>query len=562
MATWHSKCSVSSPALALGTIAAPYSIAFRGCFLASEVQNVNYGRRWLVLAVLSLALFMLLLDSTIVNIAVPDIIRSLNASVTDIEWVIDAYLLGFAVLLIAFGRLGDLFGRKRLFMVGLIVFTVSSATCGFAPNEIFLIISRVAQAIGGSMMMPQTLSNIRVIFPPVQRGVAMGIWGAVAGAATALGPTIGGVLVQFYSWRWIFFVNVPVGIVAVVAAWLLIKENKIDRPERVDFPGLVLVSLAMFCLVFALIEGVTYGWGSTLIITMLVAAGALFVVFVIVERSVAQPLVDLSLFRNRTFSAGNYAAMSIGFGLLGVLFLLTLFLQIVLGFGALEAGLTLTASSGMVMIVAPLAGRAAGRFGSRWLVFAGLLLCTIGVLFLTRISLTTTWQSLVGPLVIVGIGVGLTQAPTTTAVISAAPAQKTGNASGILTTARQVGAVFGISVLGAVLQNSLIGSLTNDIGNMPIPAAAKAQIIQQFAQGGINFTTGTAPSISGPFGAAINQAFRQDLVPAINLTFFVAAIVTAVGAFVALLMCNPLAAEARATKSGEAGAEQAANTGC
>lgn len=530
--------------------------------MARGEKEENESRKWVVLAILSLALFMLLLDTTIVNIAVPNIIAELHTSVTSIEWVIDAYLLAFASFLIASGRLGDLLGRKSLFIGGLTVFTASSATCGFATSDVFLIASRSVQAIGSAMMMPQTLSTIRVIFPPVERGAAMGVWGAVAGAATALGPSIGGVLVQFYSWRLIFFVNVPIGIAAATAAWLVIRESRISKAQRIDVPGLVLVTLGMLSLVFALTEGQTFGWTSPLIISMLVAAGILLMAFVLVEQRVPDPLVDLSLFRSRTFSAGNYAAMSIGFGLLGFLFLLTLFLQIALGFSALEAGLVLTSSSSMVMIVAPLAGRAAGRFGSRWLVFSGLALATVGLLSLRGISLQTTWQSLIAPLIVVGIGVGLTQAPTTTAVMSSAVPQKAGNASGILGTARQVGAVLGISVLGAILQTSMTSGLTKVINGLPISAAAKAQIINQLVGQGLNFSTGTAPTIAGPFANVIGQAFRQQLVSAIDTAFTAAAIVTAIGAMVALLMCNPLAAERRAIEAGEVAAEQAANIGC
>jgi EmrB/QacA subfamily drug resistance transporter len=412
------------------------------------------GRKWLVLAVVCCAVFMMNLDITIVNIALPDIMKSFNVGLASIEWVINAYVLVFAVLLITMGKVGDLKGRKLLFMCGLAVFTIASLTCGLAPNEHVLIASRAVQAVGGAAMMPATLSILNVAFGDSGRGMALGIWGAVAGAAAALGPIIGGALVQAHSWRLIFLVNVPIGIAAFIAAAFIIAESTDPSARRrLDIPGVLAISVALFSITFGLVEGAKYGWTSALILALFAVGAAALVAFVFIERRAQAPIVRLEFFRNRTFSAGNVVGALLMFGLIGILFTLVMFLQNTLGYSAIKTGLVLLPMPAVTMIVAPISGRLSDRIGSRWLLFFGMLLTALGIYLMAGISSSTTWQQLMLPLPIAGLGMGLSLAPMTSAVMASVPVEQSGAAAGILSTMRQIGASLGISVLGAILQS-------------------------------------------------------------------------------------------------------------
>ena len=295
----------------------------------SETREFN---KWLILTVLSIALFMMNLDVTIVNIALPNIMDTLNTSISDVEWVINVYILAFAVSLITMGRFGDIFGRKRFFIGGLVLFTTASLLCGLAENIEMLIIARALQGFGGAAMMPATLSILNVAFEDGQRGQAMGIWGAVSGAASALGPILGGLLVDNLSWHYIFLVNVPFGIIAVIVGIIIINET-VDPSANlnIDWPGVGTASAALFCLTFALIEGQKYGWGSVLIVCAFTISFVGFILFVYIEKHREFPLIDIGLFRNINFTAGNTLGALLMFGLIGIIFLLVLFLQIVLG---------------------------------------------------------------------------------------------------------------------------------------------------------------------------------------------------------------------------------------
>lgn len=420
-----------------------------------EVAVKPGGRKWWVLVVVCCAVFMMNLDITIVNIALPDIMKGFNVDLSAIEWVINAYVLTFAVLLVTMGKVGDLRGRKLLFMCGLAVFTIASLTCGLAPNEHVLVASRAVQAVGGAAMMPATLSILNVAFGNSGRGMALGIWGAVAGAAAALGPIIGGALVQAHSWRLIFLVNVPVGIVAFIAAAFIIAESTDPGAKRrLDIPGVLAISVALFAITFGLVEGAKYGWTSALILALFAVGAVGLAVFVLIERRAEAPIVRLDFFRNRTFSAGNIVGALLMFGLIGILFTLVMFLQNNLGYSAIKTGLVLLPMPAVTMIVAPISGRLSDRIGSRWLLFFGMLLTALGIYLMAGISSTTTWQQLMLPLPIAGLGMGLSLAPMTSAVMASVPVEQSGAAAGILSTMRQIGASLGISVLGAILQSS------------------------------------------------------------------------------------------------------------
>jgi len=332
--------------------------------MARAAQPKN---EWLVLLVLSLGFFMILLDTTIVNIAIPAMISGLHSSLDQILWVLNAYLLAYAVLLITAGRLGDFFGQRRLFALGLVIFTVASALCGLSQTGTQLILARILQGVGGAMLAPQTLSIITMIFPPERRGAAFGIWGAVAGVATVTGPTLGGFLVTYINWRWIFFVNVPVGIIALAGAFLVVPDLRPGVLHRLDIGGVLLASASLFLIVFGLVEGQRYDWGAIwgpVTIPEIIGVGlVLFVVFIFFERFQDEPLMPLSLFDNRNFSIAIWVSAVVAFGMLGFFIPVTIFFQSVLGFSALKAGLTFLPMSLVSMVIAPVARRHSDNYG-------------------------------------------------------------------------------------------------------------------------------------------------------------------------------------------------------
>jgi EmrB/QacA subfamily drug resistance transporter len=434
-----------------------------------------YARKWWVLVAVCLALFVAILDSTVVNIAIPTIVEDLGASLAEIEWVLNAYTLTFAALLITFGRLGDMYGRRRMFIVGLIVFGLGSAACGLAPTPQVLIAARVAQASGAAFMMPATLSLTAVSFPPEQRGLALGIWGAVSGVALAIGPTLGGLVTENLGWQYIFFINIPIIAVAIPFTLWAVRESRDERDHTLDWLGALLSIAVLVSFNYAMIEGPGRGWDDPLILGLLAASAVLLLVFVAWERRAKEPVLDLDLFRNRTFSAGNATGAVLMFGMMGVFFMVPLFLQTQLGFGAVRAGLALTPMSFAIMFAAPFSGRLSDRIGSKWLIFGGLLTAAASVWWLSYIALDTTVAWLAAPFIVAGIGMGLVMAPMTSAVMASAPEAEEGSAAGILSTMRQVGAVMGIAILGAVFASQMaagIGEAVRETDTLPPELAA------------------------------------------------------------------------------------------
>jgi EmrB/QacA subfamily drug resistance transporter len=506
-----------------------------------------------VLAVLCLGLFMILLDGTIVNIAIPHIQTAFKTSFSNIEWVMNAYILVFAVLLVTLGRFGDLWGRRKLFIAGLTLFTVGSLACGLAPTIGALIGFRVVQGAGGAAMMPATLSIIAAVFPAGKRGAAMGVWGGVSGLATAIGPTLGGVLVQYAtwpslvgSWRWIFLVNLPIGVAGVLLALRLVPESKNPTAvETLDLPGVGLISAALFCLTFALIEGQKYGWTSATIVSLFAGAALGFGLFYWREHRVRQPLIDFSLFRSLNFAAGNVTGLLLSAAMMGAFFTIPIFLQSVLGFTAIKAGLVMVPMSVVIIFAAPAAGTLSDRLGSKWIVAVGMLMLAFGLAWMAglvpgvaKISPATTPASLLVPFVLSGIGIGLAVAPVTSAVMATAPRDRVGNASGVLSTMRQVGSLMGIAVLGAVLQNRITANVTAGIDSIQgLPEAIRHKVIAAVAGGGLQ--TGMPQGGSGMPAAAramMATLFKSWFTNAIATTFTVAVALAVVGGLCALLL--------------------------
>jgi EmrB/QacA subfamily drug resistance transporter len=423
---------------------------------------------WAVLVVVSLGFFMTLLDLTIVNIAIPNMIDRLHASLDDILWVINAYSLVLAVLVITSGRLGDLFGPRRMFAAGITLFTAASAACGFAPSPGWLIGFRAVQGLGAAMLMPQTLAIITNTFPPERRGAAFGVWGAVAGVATIAGPTLGGLLVTAKDWRWIFFVNVPIGVIVLVLTWFIIPALKPGRRHRLDIPGVLLASAALLAICYGLVEGQKYSWGtitSFISIPLVIGVGVvLLVAFLLVQRATQdrEPLVPFALFRDRNYAVTNWVSGVLAIGMIGIFLPFTIYLQSVLGFSALKAGLTLAPASVVSMFVSPVAGRMTDRIGGKFILMSGLVFFGAGMGWMALIAHPgATWLSFFAPLIVAGLGMGCIFAPLITVAMRNVDPRMAGAASGVLNTVRQVGLVIGTAAVGALLQNRLVSSITS-----------------------------------------------------------------------------------------------------
>ncbi|HEY6294726.1 MAG TPA: DHA2 family efflux MFS transporter permease subunit [Streptosporangiaceae bacterium] len=449
------------------------------------------GNPWAVLVVVSLGFFMTLLDLTIVNIAIPNMILRLHATLDDVLWVLNAYALVLAVLVITAGRLGDLRGPRTMFVAGIIVFTAASAACGFAPGPGWLIGFRAVQGLGAAMLMPQTLALVTMVFPPERRGAAFGIWGAVAGLATIAGPTLGGLLVTAFDWRWIFFVNLPIGIAVLAVTFSIIPDVRPGRAHRLDFLGVVLASLGLLGICYGLVEGQRYDWGtiaSFVSIPLVIGAGVvLLAVFFLVQKrgQAGEPLIPFALFRDRNFTLMNWVSGTLSVGMLGIFLPFTIYLQDALGFSALKAGLTMAPSSLVMILVAPFLGRLTDKIGGKYILMSGLTLFGVGMGWAVLVAgPSSSWQDFLAPLIVAGLGMGATFAPMTTTAMRNVQPQMAGAASGVLNTVRQVGSVIGTASVGALLENRLVASLTSQAtsSSAGLPPQVRATFIGGFRQ--------------------------------------------------------------------------------
>ena len=430
------------------------------------------NRKWWTLAAVAFGLFMIMLDNTIVNVALPSIERDLHMSISSLEWVVTAYALTFAALLITGGKLGDYYGRRKMFVLGLAVFTLSSLACGFAPNSGFLIAMRAVQGVGSALMNPATLSIITATFEPRERGRAIGIWAGVSALALSIGPLLGGLIVDNLNWNWIFFVNVPVGVVGIVVSQLVIRESRDTSHEQsIDFPGLITSGLSLLALCYALIEGNKHGWGSPEIIGLFAGSAALMAAFLLVERHQRLPMLDLSLFRISSFTGANTVALLVSLGMFGVFFFVSLYVQNILGYSPTKAGATFLPMTVLIVLIAPVAGNLSDRIGSRWLMGAGMTLLGIGGLLYQRIGVHTSYWTLLPPMLVGGVGMALTMSPMTSAAMASVPIDKAGVGSGVLNSFRQVGGSLGIALMGAILASYVH------------PRVTRAEAAQNFVDG-------------------------------------------------------------------------------
>ena len=490
--------------------------------------NAGRGTKWWTLTAVCLGTFMLLLDVTIVNVALPAIQSALHSSFSGLQWVVDAYALSLAALLLTAGSLADLLGRRRLYLVGLVVFTLGSLLCGVATSTLMLQLSRGLQGVGGAIMFSVSLALLADAFRGKDRGVAFGVWGAITGLAVAIGPLLGGILTTELSWRWIFFVNLPIGAVAVAITLLRVAESRAPVARRPDWIGFVLFTAALSALVYGLIESNERSFGSALVLGCLIGAAVLLAAFVVAESRMRQPMFDLTLFRKPTFSGGSFAAFSLSATIFAMLLYLVLYIQDILGYSALGTGLRLLVISGGVLATSTVAGRLSSHVPVRLLIGPGLLLVGAGLLLMRGLDAGSSWTHLIPGMIVGGAGIGLVNPPLASTAVGVVPPQQAGMASGINSTFRQVGIATGIALLGTLFSSQLRDYIAAHASAL---AGHGPQVAVAIQSGEIGTALRHLPPAARP---AVEQIARAAFASGLNSILLVAAIIALAGAVVAL----------------------------
>jgi EmrB/QacA subfamily drug resistance transporter len=474
---------------------------------------------------------MLLLDLTIVNVALPSIEHAFGASLSDLQWVLDAYALTLAALLLTAGSLADLFGRRVVFAVGIGVFTAGSLLCGVATDSLFLILARGFQGIGGAIMFATSLALLANAFQGRERGTAFGIYGAVTGVAVAVGPVLGGVLTSDLSWRWIFFVNLPIGVGALVVTLLMLDESRNPHGARPDWLGFVTFSAGLAALVFAMIRSTADGWSSNVVIWSLAASVVLLVTFVVAELRQDNPMLDFSLLRKPTFTGGLLAAFAINGSLFSLLTYMVLYMQNVLGLSAVATGVRFLVLTGAIFFTAGLAGRLTNRMPVKWLIAPGFVLVGIGIVLMHGITLADSWTHLIPGLLIAGVGTGFINVPLASTAVGVVEPERSGMASGINSTFRQVGTATGIAALGSIFASRIRGTITSQLASTPLRGASGS--IASGILNGQTFTPGE-PRESSAVIRLVTSVAHQGLVNGLNEVLAIGAVL----AFVAAIGCG------------------------
>jgi EmrB/QacA subfamily drug resistance transporter len=484
------------------------------------------NRRWWTLGAMCFALFMIMLDNTVVNVALPSIQRDLHTSLSALEWTINAYTLTFAVLLVTGGRLGDIFGRRRMFLFGVVTFALSSAAIGVSPNDAWLIAGRAIQGIGAAFMMPATLSIISNAFPPHERGKAIGTWAGVSAIALAIGPLVGGWMVEHLSWQAIFFINVPVAAIAVAVTLWAAHESRDETAARtIDIPGVLTLGAGIGSLVLALVEGNTWGWTSAGVLALLGVAVVGLVAFAITERRVANPMLDFSYFRSRTFFGSNLVAFLVTFAMFGMFLYIALYMQNVLGYSPLQAGIRFLPTTLVVMGLGPVAGRLSDRIGPRPLLVGGLITVAGALFWQSFIQVDTSYWFLLPAFVLMGVGIAFVMSPMSTAAMNAVDRTKAGAASGVLSMTRMVGGTLGVAVIGALV--SSIGR--NKLADL-LPQATSGQLDK------LSDALGSGAGAHVPAG--VERAMNLAYVDALSTGLVVAAGMALLGAVMAWMLVS------------------------
>jgi EmrB/QacA subfamily drug resistance transporter len=490
-------------------------------------------RKWWTLIAVSVATFMLLLDITVVNTALPSIRDDLNTSFTDLQWVVDAYSLSLAAVVLTAGVLADRFGRKRLFAAGLTIFTLASLLCGLAGDPTFLNIARAVQGVGGAIMFAVSLALVAQEFPAGrERGMAMGIYGATIGIAVAIGPLVGGLLTDGLGWEWVFLINVPIGIAAIAVTYWKLAESRDPNATRIDWGGLLSFSSALFLLVLGLVRGNDEGWGSPVIVSMLIGAGLLLAAFVAIEQRVSEPMLPLSLFRRRAFTGVQLAAFAVSGSMFALFLYLTLYLQSYLGYSPIDAGLRYLPITIASFIVAPMAGLALARVQARWLMSAGLALTGVGLLLMGGLGVDSEWTALLAGFVISGIGVGLLNPVIADVALSVVPKERSGMAAGINDTFRQVGIAVGIAAWGAIFLGAG-ASKTQEVAGNAISGDEARGLVEATSSGALPQTVAHLPQ---NVQAKVQSAAEQGFLHGLNEILLLGALLAFAGAAAALWM--------------------------
>ncbi len=478
-------------------------------------------RKWWTLVLSSIATFMLLLDITVVNVALPDIQRDLGASLSSLQWVVDAYSLMLAAFLLTAGSLGDRLGRRRVFSLGLGLFTFASFLCGIAGDPTLLNLARGLQGIGGAAMFATSLALIGQEFHGKDRATAFGVWGATVGGAVAIGPLVGGLITEHLGWEWIFFVNIPIGVIAVALTEARLANVAAQDPERIDLPGLATFSGGLFLLIFGLIRGNPEGWGSPTIVASLAGSVALLLAFVVIEARSSHPMLDLALFRKPAFNGVSAVAFGLSGGMFAMFLYLTIYMQGVLDYSPLETGLRFLPLTVLSFVVAPISGKLSNWVPIRVLVGIGLGLVGVGLLLMHGLDPGSDVSALLPGFLVAGVGIGTVNPNIGQAAIAVVPAAKAGMGSGINTTFRQVGIATGVASLGAVFQSQIDSKLSSLLPNAP-PGLAEV-----VSSGGSRAAANVAPPAQRP---EIVHAAKIAFVSGFNEILLIGAILSFVGA--------------------------------
>ena len=486
--------------------------------------------RWWAVAAACFGLGMAMLDTTVVITALPTIRQDLHMSLSGLLWTVSAYTLAHAVLLVTGGRLGDIYGRRRVYLIGLSIFAVASAGAGAAPNEGLLFAGRAVQGVGAALMMPSTLAIITNVFPPKERARAIGIWAGVSGIALAVGPAVGGLLTSEVSWRAIFFLNLPIGAVAIVVTLVAVPEFSNPKAvHKLDVPGVLVLSAAMTALVLAVIQSTEWGWTSVRILGLLGGAAVGVVVFVLVERAAPSPVLKLELLHSRPLVASVVAALSLSMGLIAMLFYMTIYLQSVLGYGVLETGLRLVPGTIMVALVSPRSGALQQRMPVRYVIAGGLVTVAVGLAVVTRLTVDSSYTTVLVALVILGVGVGIVTPAMSSSAMSSIHPKDAGSASSMVSMGRQLGFALGVAIVGTVFKSLARTRASQSLTALGLPRSASRGLVDAAGAGHV-------PSLpqGGPPGVV--HALRDAVAHGVANAMYVPMTILLVGTVVVLLL--------------------------
>jgi len=499
-------------------------------------EAARRGNKWWTLVAVCLGIFMLLLDITIVTVALPDIQRALHSSFSDLQWIVDAYALTLAAFLLTAGSLADMYGRRLLYLIGLVVFTGASVLCGFAVSTIMLELSRGLQGVGGAIMFAVSLALLADAFRGPDRGVAFGIWGAITGLAVAIGPLLGGILTSGISWRWIFFVNAPIGVIAVAITVMRVAESRLPTANRPDWAGFALFTAGLASLVYALIESSRTSFTDGVVLGCFAAAAVLLLAFVLVEWRVGNPMFDLGLFRRPAFSGGLVAAFGLSASIFAMLLYLVLYLQDILGYSALGTGVRLTIISGGILVTATLSGRLSSKMPVRFLIGPGLILVGVALLLMRGLTVTSAWTHLIPGLILGGLAVGLVNPPLASTAVGVVRPERAGMASGINSTFRQIGIATGIALLGSLFASKVTDEVISRAAAVPGLSSRGAEIAGAVKSGQVQRLFASLP---GPVRSAVADVTRAAFTAGLDEILLVAGIIALASGVIALAAIRP-----------------------